>query len=140
MDRQYEDPSELLKKTEIGHCKVKCWLSASQSTSVGIIGPFDEDISNEDLTEALKEAGFNGAVVERIFKSKEKIKTSMFKAIFVTNSLPRYVTVVLHSADLLLVALYAVAPTPAMSVTQPLREIAVTVVVTIQPIMEDAQK
>ncbi|KAF2366155.1 hypothetical protein FHG87_003082 [Trinorchestia longiramus] len=35
---------------------------------------------------------------------------------------------VLHSADLLLAVLYAVAPTPAMSVTQPLGKIAATVV------------
>ncbi|KAF2345215.1 hypothetical protein FHG87_024029 [Trinorchestia longiramus] len=35
---------------------------------------------------------------------------------------------VLHSAGLLLAVLYAVAPTPAMSVTKPLNEIAATVV------------
>ncbi|KAF2354910.1 Zinc finger CCHC-type [Trinorchestia longiramus] len=93
MDRHYEDPSELLKITEIGPWKVKCRLPASQSTSVGFIGPFGEGTSNEDLTEALKEAGFNGAVAERIFKGKEKIKTSMFKVIFYSNSLPPYVRI-----------------------------------------------
>ncbi|KAF2345237.1 Ribonuclease H domain [Trinorchestia longiramus] len=79
MDRHYEDPSELLKTTEIGPWKVKCRLPANQSTSVGVIGPFGEDTSNEDLTEALKEAGFEVALAERIFKGKDKIKTSMFK-------------------------------------------------------------
>ncbi|KAF2354476.1 hypothetical protein FHG87_014765 [Trinorchestia longiramus] len=165
MDRHYEDPSELLKITEIGPWKVKCWLPANQSTSVGVIGPFGKGTSNEDLTGALKEAGFNGAVAERIFKGKEKIKTSMFKVIFDSNSPPPSVRIgyqqyrvntyvgkpcqcykcndldrVLHSAGLLLAVLYAVAPTPAMSVTKLLGEIAATVVETIQPIMEDAQK
>ncbi|KAF2356011.1 hypothetical protein FHG87_013230 [Trinorchestia longiramus] len=93
MDRHHEDPSELLKITEIGPWKVKCRLPASQSISVGAIGPFGEDTSNEDLTEALNEAGFNGAVTERIFKSKEKIKTSIFKVIFDSNSLPPYVRI-----------------------------------------------
>ncbi|KAF2357097.1 Zinc finger CCHC-type [Trinorchestia longiramus] len=93
MDRHYEDPSELLKITEIGPWKVKCRLSASQSTSVGVIGPFGEGTSNEDLTEALKEAGFNGAVADLIFKGKDKIKTSMFKVIFDSNSLPPYVRI-----------------------------------------------
>ncbi|KAF2367294.1 hypothetical protein FHG87_001960 [Trinorchestia longiramus] len=81
IDRHYEDPSELQKITEIGPWKVKCRLPVSQSTSVGVIGPFSEDTSNEDLAEALREAGFNGAVAERIFKSKKKIKTSMFTCI-----------------------------------------------------------
>ncbi|KAF2346676.1 hypothetical protein FHG87_022567, partial [Trinorchestia longiramus] len=93
MDRHYEDPSELLKTTEIGPWKVKCQLPANQSTSVGVIGPFGEDTSNEDLTEALKEAGFKGALAERIFKGKDKIKTSMFKVIFDSNSLPPYVRI-----------------------------------------------
>ncbi|KAF2363483.1 hypothetical protein FHG87_005767 [Trinorchestia longiramus] len=66
---------------------------ANQSTSVGVIGPFGEDTSNEDLTEALKEAGFKGALAERIFKGKDKIKTSMFKVIFNSNSLPPYVRI-----------------------------------------------
>ncbi|KAF2356681.1 Endonuclease/exonuclease/phosphatase [Trinorchestia longiramus] len=93
MDRHYEDPSELLKITEIGPWKVKCRLPASQSPSVGVIGPFGADTSNEDLTEALKEAGFKGALAERIFKGKDKIKTSMFKVIFDSNSLPPYVRI-----------------------------------------------
>ncbi|KAF2352550.1 hypothetical protein FHG87_016692 [Trinorchestia longiramus] len=93
MDRHYEDPSELLKITEIAPWKVKCLLLANQSTSVGVIGPFGKDTSNKDLTEALKEAGFNGAVAERIFKGKEKIKTSMFKVIFDSSSLPPYVRI-----------------------------------------------
>ncbi|KAF2343553.1 Zinc finger CCHC-type, partial [Trinorchestia longiramus] len=93
MDRHYEDPSELLKTTEIGPWKVKCQLPANQSTSVGVIGPFGEDTSNEDLTEALKEAGFKGALAERIFKGKDKIKTSMFEVIFDSNSLPPYVRI-----------------------------------------------
>ncbi|KAF2343564.1 hypothetical protein FHG87_025680 [Trinorchestia longiramus] len=163
MNGHYEYPSELLKITEIGPWKIKCRLPANQSTSLGIIGPFGEDTSNEDLTEALKEAGFNGAVAEQIFKGKEKIKTSMFKVIFYSKSLPSYVRIgyqqyiyilenrgsatnandlgtVLHSAGLLLAVLYAVAPTPAMSVTKPLYKIAATMVETIQPIMEDTQK
>ncbi|KAF2354738.1 hypothetical protein FHG87_014509 [Trinorchestia longiramus] len=65
----------------------------NQSTSVGVIGPFGEDTSNEDLTEVLKEAGFKGALAERIFKGKDKIKTSMFKVIFDSNSLPPYVRI-----------------------------------------------
>ncbi|KAF2343645.1 hypothetical protein FHG87_025599 [Trinorchestia longiramus] len=93
MDRHYEDPSELLKTTEIGPWKVKCRLPANQSTSMGVIGPFGEDTSNEDLTEALKEAGFEGALAERIFKGRDKIKTSMFKVIFDSNSLPPYVRI-----------------------------------------------
>ncbi|KAF2348467.1 hypothetical protein FHG87_020777 [Trinorchestia longiramus] len=93
MDRHYEDPSELLNITDIGPWKVKCWLPTSQSTSVGIIGPFGEDTSNKDLTEALKVAGFKGAVAERIFKGKEKIKTLMFKVIFDSNSLPPYIKI-----------------------------------------------
>ncbi|KAF2344352.1 hypothetical protein FHG87_024892 [Trinorchestia longiramus] len=93
MDRHYEDPSELLKTTEIGPWKVNCRLPANQSTSVGVIGPFGEDTSNEDLTEALKEARFEGALAERIFKGKDKIKTSMFKVIFDSNSLPPYVRI-----------------------------------------------
>ncbi|KAF2348766.1 hypothetical protein FHG87_020480 [Trinorchestia longiramus] len=93
LDRHYENPSELLKITEIGPWKVKCRLPASQSTSVRVIGPFGEDTSNEDLTEALKEAGFKGALAERIFKGKDKIKTSMFKVIFDSNSLPPYVRI-----------------------------------------------
>ncbi|KAF2368267.1 hypothetical protein FHG87_000976 [Trinorchestia longiramus] len=92
MDRHYEDPSELLNITEIGPWKVKCRLPASQSTSVEIIEPFGEDTSNEDLTEALKEAGFKGAVAERIFKGKQKIKTT-FKVIFNSNSLSPYVKI-----------------------------------------------
>ncbi|KAF2361668.1 hypothetical protein FHG87_007578 [Trinorchestia longiramus] len=66
---------------------------SSQSTSVGVIEPFGEGTSNEDVTEALKEAGFNGAVAERIFKGKEKIKTSMFKVAFDSNSLPPFVRI-----------------------------------------------
>ncbi|KAF2355595.1 Zinc finger CCHC-type [Trinorchestia longiramus] len=93
MDRYYEDLSELLKITEIGPWKVKCQLPASQSTSVGVIGPFGKDTSNEDLTEALKEAGFNRAVAEEIFKGKEKMETSVFKVIFDSNSLPPYVRI-----------------------------------------------
>ncbi|KAF2347399.1 hypothetical protein FHG87_021847 [Trinorchestia longiramus] len=93
MDRHYEDPSELLKITELGPWKVKCRLPANQSTSVGVIGPFGEDTSNENLTGTLKEAGFNEAVAERIFKGKEKIKTSMFKVIFYSNSLLPYVRI-----------------------------------------------
>ncbi|KAF2348053.1 hypothetical protein FHG87_021189 [Trinorchestia longiramus] len=93
MDRHYEDHLELLKITEIGPWKVKCRFPANQSTSVGVIGPFGEDTSNEDLTEALKEAGFKGALAERIFKGKDKIKTSMFKIIFDSNSLPPYVRI-----------------------------------------------
>ncbi|KAF2354350.1 Palmitoyltransferase DHHC domain [Trinorchestia longiramus] len=93
MDRHYEDPLELLKITEIGPWKVKCQFPANQSTSVGVIGPFGEYTSNEDLTEALKEAGFKGALAERIFKGKDKIKTSMFKVIFDSNSLPPYVRI-----------------------------------------------
>ncbi|KAF2356806.1 hypothetical protein FHG87_012443 [Trinorchestia longiramus] len=59
MDRHYEDPSELLKITEVGPWKIKCRLPANQSTSVGVIGPFGEETSNEDLTGALKESKFN---------------------------------------------------------------------------------
>ncbi|KAF2352181.1 hypothetical protein FHG87_017061 [Trinorchestia longiramus] len=95
MDRHYGDPSELLKITEIGPSTVKCRLSPSQSISVGVIGPFSEDTSNEYLTEALKEAGFNGAVAERIYMGYEKIKTS-----YATNA--HDLGTVLHSANLLL--------------------------------------
>ncbi|KAF2354681.1 hypothetical protein FHG87_014563 [Trinorchestia longiramus] len=80
MERHYDNPSELLKITEIGPWKVKYRLPASQSTSVGVIGPFNKDTSNEDLTEALKDAGFNGAGAERIFRARKKSKHQCLKS------------------------------------------------------------
>ncbi|KAF2357068.1 Reverse transcriptase domain [Trinorchestia longiramus] len=76
----YEDPSELLKTTEIGPWKVKCRLPANQSTSVGVIGPFGEDTSNEDLTEALKEAGFEGALQNESSRARIKSKHQCSKS------------------------------------------------------------
>ncbi|KAF2349026.1 hypothetical protein FHG87_020215 [Trinorchestia longiramus] len=158
-----KNPSELLNVAEIGPWTVKCRLPASQSTSVGVIGLFGEDTSNEELTEALKDAGFNGAVAERIYNGKDKIKTSMFKAIFKTNDLLQCIRIgyqqywvttyigkpwqcfkcqrFVHSAAFCRSApccvVYSGSHTNIECTTQQLGKIVATVVVTIQPIMEE---
>ncbi|KAF2356948.1 Endonuclease/exonuclease/phosphatase [Trinorchestia longiramus] len=73
MDRHYEDTSEPLKITKMTLGKSNVGFQLARA----LLWELSEDTSNEDLTGALKEAGFNGAVAERIFKSKEKIKTKV---------------------------------------------------------------
>ncbi|KAF2352552.1 hypothetical protein FHG87_016694 [Trinorchestia longiramus] len=77
MNSHYQDPSQLLNTTEISPWTVKCRLVPSQSISVRVIGSFGEDTFNEELTEALKSAGFNGAVAEQIYKVAVAIEEDM---------------------------------------------------------------
>ena len=50
-----------------------------------------DDVSNNDLSEALALAGYNDASVERILKGKNKETTSMFKVTFNLSTLPTFV-------------------------------------------------
>ncbi|KAF2359492.1 hypothetical protein FHG87_009752 [Trinorchestia longiramus] len=79
MTKHYEDVSPFLSVAEIGAWKVKCRLPADQTTSVGAIGPFREDITSEELTEALSDDGFEGVTVERMHKGNTKIVTPFIR-------------------------------------------------------------
>ena len=85
--------SELLSVDKIGDWSVRCRLPRHQLVSYGVIGPFGEDTTGEDVTEALQDAGHGNAEATRIFRSNGKIKTSMFKIALEGNSLPDYVYV-----------------------------------------------
>jgi len=82
---------ELLSVNMIGSWNVKCRLPLNQTQSVGVIGPFGEDITDAELTSELSSAGYPKATAERIYKGKEKTKTAMFKVNFATNTLPPYI-------------------------------------------------
>lgn len=87
------DVSRLLEVEKLGSWRVKCRLPANHATSVGVIGPFGGEVSNEELTEALTSEGYQGAIAERILKGRELSRTSMFKVTFPCNTLPSYVTI-----------------------------------------------
>ena len=72
---------DILTTKQIGTWTIKCRLPRSQSVSYGVIGPLGEDVSNDELTEALHNTGYKNAVATRIEKTKGKVKspTSMFK-------------------------------------------------------------
>ncbi|KAF2346441.1 hypothetical protein FHG87_022803 [Trinorchestia longiramus] len=93
MTKHYENVSPFLSVAEIGPWKVKCCLPADQTTSVGAIGPFMEDTSNEELTEALIDAGFEGVTVERTYKIKNRMVTVFLAVVFSTTTLPQFVRV-----------------------------------------------
>jgi len=82
---------ELLSVTKIGSWNVKCRLPHNQTHSVGVIGPFGEDLSDADLSLELSSAGYPEATAERICKGKDRIKTAMFKVNFATDTLPPYI-------------------------------------------------
>jgi hypothetical protein len=79
---------ELLSVNKIGSWNVMCRLLLNQTQSVGVIGPFGQDITDAELTSELSSAGYPKATAERIFKGKEKTKTAMFKVNFATNTPP----------------------------------------------------
>ncbi len=80
--------SVLLNTTQLGSWTIKCRVPINHSKSVGVIGPMGEDVTNEELAEALALAGYTGATAERIQKGKEKTNTSMFKVTLHTSTLP----------------------------------------------------
>jgi hypothetical protein len=82
--------STLLNISKIGIWDVKCRLPMNQTSSIGVIGPFGEDTSDDELTEELIQMGHQGIRAERIFKGKDRIKTSMFKIHFPTSVMPSH--------------------------------------------------
>jgi hypothetical protein len=82
---------DLLSVTKIGSCNIKCRLQHNQTHSVGLIGPFGEDLSDADLSSELSSAGYPEATAERICKGKDSTKTAMFKVYFATDTLPPYI-------------------------------------------------
>lgn len=85
--------NHLLQITNLGSWQVKCRLPLNQTICAGVIGPVGEDISNEELTTALRESGNTDVTAERILKGKEQTKTSMFKINFPSSNLPEYLYV-----------------------------------------------
>jgi hypothetical protein len=78
----------LLSVSKIGSWNVKCRLPINQTSSFGVIGPFGQDTTDEEVKEALTEGGYSVNSAQRIFKGKEKTKTSMFKIHFSTATMP----------------------------------------------------
>ena len=83
--------SALLSVTQLGSWTIKCRVPVNHCKSVGVIGPMGEDVTNNELAEALDLAGYSGVSAERIQKGKEKINTSMFKVTFNSNTLPTFI-------------------------------------------------
>ena len=87
------DLTQLLQVTKLGSWSVKCRLPLNQTMCSGVIGPFGEDISDEELTAALKESGHKDVSAARILKGRQQIRTSMFKIDFPSSTLPAYLYV-----------------------------------------------
>jgi hypothetical protein len=83
--------ASLLKVDQLASWKIRCRLPVNLTKSVGVIGPLGDDVSNNDLSEALALAGYNDVTAERILKGKNKEATSMFKVTFNLSTLPTYV-------------------------------------------------
>jgi hypothetical protein len=64
-DKPSIELSTLLSITVLVTWTIKCQLPVNPSKSLGVIRPMGEDISNEELAEALGLAGYDGAVAER---------------------------------------------------------------------------
>ena len=82
--------AELLSTSQIGSWKVKCRLPLNHTVSAGVIGPFGDETLEEELTQELQLAGYDGATAVRIYKGKDKVKTAMFKVLFTSQHLPTY--------------------------------------------------
>jgi len=82
--------ASLLNINRLASWTIKCRLPVNLVRSVGVIGPLGEDVSKEDLAEALVLAGHSGATAERILKGKDKSNTSMFKVTFNSGTLPTF--------------------------------------------------
>ena len=82
--------AELLSTSQIGSWKVKCQLPLNHTVSAGVIGPFGDETLEEELTQELQLAGYDGATAVRIYKGKDKVKTAMFKVLFTSQHLPTY--------------------------------------------------
>ena len=63
--------ASLLNINRLASWAIKCRLPVNLVRSVGVIGPLGEDVSKEDLAEALVLAGHSGATAERILKGKD---------------------------------------------------------------------
>ncbi|KAF2361056.1 hypothetical protein FHG87_008191 [Trinorchestia longiramus] len=100
--------------------------STSMQPTVVLVPPVDDPTNKSFLSNEIKLA--------------KALAASTFGNWGIGKITKNLVLQVLHSAGLLLAVLYAVAPTPAMSETKLLDEIAATVLETIRLIMEDAQK
>jgi hypothetical protein len=56
----------------------------------GLIGPFGNKTLEEELTQELHLARYNGATAVRIYIDKDKVKTDMFKVLLASDHLPSY--------------------------------------------------
>ena len=70
---------------------MSCRLPHSLAVTYGVIGPFGEDVTDEELMLELREAGYSDVFATRIIKPKGKIKTSMFKVALAVPQLPEYI-------------------------------------------------
>ena len=94
----YEDHTkteELLKITKMGNFDVKCYIPKSESFKIGMIGPIELDIEEEEIVQLLIEQGFNNSKAQRLSvgKGANTRVTKTMKIYLEVESLPEKIAI-----------------------------------------------